>query len=210
MSLMFVVFVVVFVVVFMVVLWVPVVLLVLVVVLAVLAVFLVVFLTPFLTLYPPSEGQHLQATFSRLVPTVLSSSLSKSVSIHISFSFQYLNDILDAAVNVEGGVTNIDRSLVIGLLGEIVVLLQIALKDLKVIVVADLTLNGVASSLRELAEIIINLLIVRILLHSLAFLFNLPFLVSLSSKSYCSFCHLVSPMSPSAASFPPLCMLFCS
>lgn len=58
-------------------------------------------------------------------------------------------------------------------------LLQIALKDLKAIVVADLTLNGVTSSLRELAEITTDLFIVRTIFYILlAFYSILPFLLA--------------------------------
>lgn len=84
---------------------------------------------------------------------------------HISILFCYfnLNSFLDAAVNVGGGGKKIDRGLVIDLLGEIVVLLEIAVTDLEEVVVAELTLNGVACTLRQLAEVVTGLLIVRIL-----------------------------------------------
>lgn len=68
----------------------------------------------------------------------------------------------EAAVNVEGGAKNVDHGLVIDLLGEIVDLLKDALEELKVIVVALLTLNGVACTIAELAGVVAGLLIVRI------------------------------------------------
>ena len=55
-----------------------------------------------------------------------------------------------------------DHGLVIDLLQEIVDLLHAALKDLKEIVVAELTLNGVACTLAELASVVAGLLTVRI------------------------------------------------
>lgn len=99
---------------------------------------------------------------------------------------------------------NVDHALVISLLGQIVVLLQVTLKDLKVIVVADLTLNGVACTLRELA----GLLIVRIS-YILWLLLNVSLLASKSytSISFCRLSESVSLMSPSAASLPPLGIL---
>ena len=98
--------------------------------------------------------------------TVLSSSLSKLVSLFIIHNFHYysiLNDslILDVAVNVEGGATNVDRNLVAELLKQIVVLLKVAILDLKAVVELDLILNGVIITLKDLAQIIADLIIVR-------------------------------------------------
>lgn len=98
--------------------------------------------------------------------TVLSSSLSKLVSLFIIHNFHYysiLNDslILDVAVNVEGGATNVDRNLVAELLKQIVVLLKVAILDLKAVVEVDLILNGVIITLKDLAQIIADLIIVR-------------------------------------------------
>ena len=83
-----------------------------------------------------------------------------------------LNDITDAAVNVEGGAKNVDHGLVKVLLGEILVLLKVALKDLKVVAVAELTLNGVA---KELAGVVAGLLIVSFLFYILWLLLDVPF-----------------------------------
>jgi hypothetical protein len=65
---------------------------------------------------------------------------------------------VDAAVNVDGGAINVNHDLLINLLGEIVDLLQVALEDLDDIVVAELTLNGVACTAAELAEVVAGLL----------------------------------------------------
>ena len=75
----------------------------------------------------------------------------------------------EAAVKVEGGPKNVDHDLVIDLLGEILDLLKVALEELKLIVVAVLTLNGVACTIAELARVVAGLLIVRIFLFSLVF-----------------------------------------
>ena len=69
--------------------------------------------------------------------------------------------ILDVAVNVEGGATNVDRNLVAELLKQIVVLLKVAILDLKAVVEVDLILNGVIITLKDLAQIIADLIIVR-------------------------------------------------
>ena len=123
-----------------------------------------------------------------------------------------LNDITDAAVNVEGGAKNVDHGLVIVLLEEILVLLKAALKDLKVVVVDELTLNGVActGTLKELARFVAGLVIVRVFYIFWA-ITQCPNLVSLLSKWFVSSCQLsISLMSPSTASLPPLGMLFLS
>ena len=57
-------------------------------------------------------------------------------------------------LNVDGGA---DRALVISLLGQIAVLLQVALKYLEVVVVADLSLNSVAFTLRQLSFVVSKL-----------------------------------------------------
>ena len=93
---------------------------------------------------------------------------------HFYYLVLKLNDITDAAVNVDGGAKNVDCDLVISLLEGIVVLLRDALKDLKLITVAELTLKGVACTLVELAQVVAGLLIVRIF-FSLWPLFNVPF-----------------------------------
>ena len=85
-----------------------------------------------------------------------------------------LNDIADAAVNVEGGAKNVDHGLVKALLKEILVLLKVALKDLKVVAVAELTLNGVA---KELAGVVAGLLIVSFF-YILWLLLNVPFFLA--------------------------------
>jgi hypothetical protein len=73
-----------------------------------------------------------------------------------------LNDFTDAALKVKGGAKYVDHGLVISLLGEIVVLLQVLLHDLKLIVKVELLLGGVACTLQELAVVVADLLIVRI------------------------------------------------
>ena len=121
----------------------------------------------FPTIHQPSEKTHyIPVTLSKLSTTVLSSSLSKLVSLFIIHNFHYysiLNDslILDVAVNVEGGATNVDRNLVAELLKQIVVLLKVAILDLKAVVELDLILNGVIITLKDLAQIIADLIIVR-------------------------------------------------
>ena len=121
----------------------------------------------FWTIHQPSEKTHyIPVTLSKLSMTVLSSSLSKLVSLFIIHIFHYysiLNDslILDVAVNVEGGATNVDRNLVAELLKQIVVLLKVAILDLKAVVELDLILNGVIITLKDLAQIIADLIIVR-------------------------------------------------
>ena len=121
----------------------------------------------FRTIHQPSEKTHyIPVTLSKLSMTVLSSSLSKLVSLFIIHNFHYysiLNDslILDVAVNVEGGATNVDRNLVAELLKQIVVLLKVAILDLKAVVEVDLILNGVIITLKDLAQIIADLIIVR-------------------------------------------------
>ena len=108
--------------------------------------------------------------------------LGTLVSNHIFITLVFqLNHITEAAVNVDGGAKNVDHGLVISLLREIVVLLHVALKDLKgVAVVKDFTLNNVACTLRGLVGIITDLLIVRIF-H---ILFQCPDLISSLLKSY--------------------------
>jgi len=67
---------------------------------------------------------------------------------------------IDAAVNVDGcDNLNLNHNLLIYHLGEIVDLLKVALKDLKKIDVAELTLNGAACTLSDLAGIVAGLLI---------------------------------------------------
>jgi len=68
---------------------------------------------------------------------------------------------IDAAVNVDGcdKNLNLNHNLLIYHLGEIVDLLKVALKDLKKIDVAELTLNGAACTLSDLAGIVAGLLI---------------------------------------------------
>ena len=71
-----------------------------------------------------------------------------------------LNDIAEAAVNVNGGAKKVDRDHVISLLGEIYIALEVLLKNLKVIVKADVVLRG---SVQVLAGIVAGLLLVRVL-----------------------------------------------
>lgn len=85
------------------------------------------------------------------------------------------NDIAEVAVKVEGGAKNVDHALVISLLEKILAALQVALGELKSIVQAELLLNGVACTLKELAGIVAKLIIVRILFCYLWLLLNLSF-----------------------------------
>ena len=85
------------------------------------------------------------------------------------------NDITEVAVKVEGGAKNVDHALVISLLEKILAALQVALGELKSIVQAELLLNGVACTLKELAGIVAKLIIVRILFCYLWLLLNLSF-----------------------------------
>ena len=129
-------------------------------------------LRPLPVVYQTSEANHhLSVTFCKLATTLLSSSFSKLVSIIFPFfSIQATYDITDAAVNVDDGTKIVNHDLVIDLLEEIVVSLQVALKDLNEIIVAEPTLNGVGCTLAELASVVAGLLIVRIFyIHSLAF-----------------------------------------
>ena len=71
-----------------------------------------------------------------------------------------LIEITEAAVKIGGGASHVDHKYVIGLLGEIVVILRATLIQLKLVVKADLLLHGVACTLKELAEIVCGLLIV--------------------------------------------------
>jgi len=66
---------------------------------------------------------------------------------------------LTAAVNCDGGAKKVDHKYVISLLGEIVVLLKVALGELKLIVHAELLLKGVVCTLQELAEVVVGLII---------------------------------------------------
>jgi len=69
---------------------------------------------------------------------------------------------IKAVVEVGGGADHVDHDKVVYLLGEILVLLQVALKELKLIVIADITLKGVACTLKELAEVVGGLVILII------------------------------------------------
>jgi len=64
---------------------------------------------------------------------------------------------IEAAVKVEGGL-----EIVVGLLGEIVIILRETLAKLKLIAVIELTLGGVICTIRELAVVIATLLILVI------------------------------------------------
>ena len=52
-----------------------------------------------------------------------------------------LNDITEAAVNDDGGAKNVDLNHVISLLGKIYIALEVLLKNLKVIVKANVVLS---------------------------------------------------------------------
>ena len=71
-----------------------------------------------------------------------------------------LNDITEAAVNDDGGAKNVDLNHVISLLGKIYIALEVLLKNLKVIVKANVVLRG---SVQVLARIVAGLLLVHIL-----------------------------------------------
>ena len=71
-----------------------------------------------------------------------------------------LIELTEAAVKIGGGASHVDHGYVIGLLGEIVVILKATLVQLKLVVKADLLLHGVACTLKELAQIVAGLLIV--------------------------------------------------
>ena len=72
---------------------------------------------------------------------------------------------LDVAVNVEGGAQNVDRSLIAELLKEIVALFKVAILDLKAVVEVVLTISGVVVTLKDLAGIIADLIVVRYLFY---------------------------------------------
>ena len=93
----------------------------------------------------------------------------------------------EAAVNVEGGAKNIDHGLVIDLLGEIAGFLDVALEELKLIVKAELLLNGVACTVKELAGIVAGLLIVCAFFVVFGFYLCRVLNISISSKWYGSF-----------------------
>ena len=84
-----------------------------------------------------------------------------------------LNHFIGKAVHCEGGPEKIDHEHVIGLLGEIVIILKGLLVDLKVFVKIDLLLHGVVCTLKDLAGVIAGLVIVRI--FSLFIIFFLIF-----------------------------------
>ena len=73
-----------------------------------------------------------------------------------------LNHFVGKAVHCEGGPNKVDHKVVIGLLGDIVILLKGLLVDLKVFVKIDLILQGVVCTLKDLAGVIAALVIVRI------------------------------------------------
>ena len=73
--------------------------------------------------------------------------------------------LIDVAVNVEGGAQNVDRSLIAELLKEIVALIKVAILDLKAVVEVVLTISGVVVTLKDLAGIIADLIVVRYLFY---------------------------------------------
>jgi hypothetical protein len=89
--------------------------------------------------------------------TRLRPSSSKLVRANFFFIILFkLKVITEASVKLEGAL-----EIVVGLLGEIVVILKDTLTDLKLIAVAELTLAGVDCTIRELAVVVAALLIVR-------------------------------------------------
>jgi len=69
---------------------------------------------------------------------------------------------IDAVVKVDGGAKYVNHDVAIDLLWEIVAILKVTLYDLKVIVKFELLLNGVACTLKELAAVVADLLILVI------------------------------------------------
>ena len=98
-----------------------------------------------------------------------------------------LNDITEAAINDDGGgAKNIDRKHVISLLGNIYIALEVLLKNLKVIVKANVVLRG---SVQVLARIVAGLLLVRILYFLWPLLMVVFWLGCYCSHQAHSWCH---------------------
>ena len=93
----------------------------------------------------------------------------------------------EGAVKVDGGAKDVDHGLVIDLLGEIAGFLEVALEELKLIVKAELLLNGVACTVKELAGIVAGLLIVCVFFVVFGFYLCRVLNISISSKWYGSF-----------------------
>jgi len=69
---------------------------------------------------------------------------------------------IDAVVKVDGGAKNVKHDVVIDLLWDIVAILRICLHDIKAIVKFELLLDGVACTLKQLAAVVVELLIIVI------------------------------------------------
>ena len=91
--------------------------------------------------------------------------------IHLILVFN-LNKFADAAVDVDGGAKNIKHDVVIALLKDIVAILKITLHDIKAMVKFDLILDGVACTLKDIADLVFDLLIVCISPFSSNFYWN--------------------------------------
>ena len=96
-----------------------------------------------------------------------------------------LNDIIEAAINIDGGAKNIDHNHFISL-GKIYIALEVLLKNLKVIVKADVILRG---SVQVLAGIVAGLLLVHVLYFLWPVLMATFWLGCYCSHQACSWCR---------------------
>ena len=94
--------------------------------------------------------------------------------------------ISEAAINDDAGAKNINRNHVISLLGKIYIALEVLLKNLKVIVKADVVLRG---SVQVLAGIVTGLLLVHILYFLWLVLMVMFWLGCYHSHQTCSWCR---------------------